>query len=98
MSDRNRLEAAIRETGGTVEANGNIRGGNLSKVADKLGVARKTLYNHMKALGLRGASGRPKKRFKKRARTYAAAAAVGTAVLAVGVGVAMASKKPSTLT
>jgi hypothetical protein len=91
MSDRSELETAIRETGGTIEANGKIRGGNLSRVASKLGVARKTLFNHMRKLGLRGTSGRPKKSYRRAARRYA----IGAAAVAVVGGAILLSKRGS---
>jgi transposase-like protein len=93
MSDRSELEQAIRETGGTI-VNGKVRGGNLGKVARKLGVARRTIYNRMREYGLAGTRGRPKRSYSKRTKRYAAVAA---AVVLVG-GAALYSSKRSTPT
>lgn len=84
MSDRTDIEAAIRKTGGTIEAGGRIRGGNLSTVAKRLGIARKTLHNRMKKAGLKGTGGRPKVKFKRRARGYATIATAAAVAVAGG--------------
>jgi predicted ArsR family transcriptional regulator len=91
MSEREEIVTAIRSTG------------SITKAAKRLGIHRRTLQDRMRALGLAeskdrasvlgglGKRGRPKKKFKRHARTYAA---IGAAVLAVGVGVAM-TRKPT---
>ena len=106
MSEREEIIEAIRSTG------------TITKAAKRLGIHRRTLQDRMNFLGLkeseeravvlggRGKRGRPKAKFKGRARAYASAAmkhvkkhagayASGVAVLAVGVGVAVSRKKPS---
>lgn len=92
MSEREQIIEAIRLTG------------TITKAAKRLGVHRRTLQDRMRALGLAeskdrasvlgglGKRGRPKKKFKKRSYAYAA---VGAAVLAVGVGVVLTRKPPT---
>ena len=60
-----------------------IRGtANLDAAARKLGIARKTLYNRMRALGLpRGKAGRPKRRLGRAKRGAWVAAGAAAAVL-----------------
>lgn len=90
MSEREEIIAAIRAAG------------TITKAAKRLGVARRTLQDRMRKLGLSeskerasvlgglGKRGRRKKSFTaSRTRTYAAVAA---AVVAVGVGVAVTRK------
>ena len=57
---------------------------NLGAAARRLGVARKTLYNRMRALGLpRGKAGRPKRKLgRARKLGYATVAVAGVAVVA----------------
>lgn len=82
LLDKAAILAAIRDTP------------NLVKAAKRLGIARKTLYNRMKAYGIpKGRSGRPKVKihYTRRSRRYA----FGTVVVAtmIGIGGAMLHRR-----
>lgn len=88
MSEREEIVEAIRSTG------------TITKAAKRLGIHRRTLQDRMRALGLGeskerpsqlgglGKRGRPKKRFKNRARNYA----IGAAAIAVAAGIVLSRK------
>ena len=82
---------AIRDTGGTVSGDV-ITGGSISKAAEKLGVARRTLQDRMRFYGIpKGKAGRRRKkmsygRAKRAFSRYAPVASVAVvAVLGVGL-------------
>lgn len=86
---------ALGDTGFVLERNSILEAlrsvrGNVTKAADALGVARRTLQNRMREYGIsKGKSGRPKMklRYKRRAVLYTAglaAAGVVTAIIVKG--------------
>lgn len=95
MSEREEIILAIK------------RKGTITKAAEYLGLARRTLQDRMRSLGLGeskdranvlgglGRRGRRKKKFSRHKRAYAAVASITAAAVAVGLGVAITRKKAS---